>query len=268
MTKTNKKETKEAVAFKTASPETVKQAQKLFDQGMSHHNLKQFEEALNYLKQSLKLLIDEEQTEGELVNKLIANIVDCYDLIANNQTESLQYRLDSLKEMQEVLPAKNPNTAVQLVRIANNIGKEHLAKGDNAAALRCFNSAITSLKLLSPKDEHPYRKPICENIANTCAKLCKDAVEMLKSQKIAEALDCFNACMISMQNAFPEGHELLKVSRDAVTKILVQFHTAGKELIEKNKHEDALRVFVTISDILLQNAVKPAGALFKQAAQA
>ena len=272
MTKNTKKEIKETEATKevakTASPETTAKAEKLFDQGMNHHNLKQFEEALNYLKQSLKLLTDEEQIEGDLINKLIANITDCYDMIANNQTENLQYRLDTLKEIQAILPSKNPNTVVQLVRIINNIGKEHLARNDNAAALRCFNNAIISLKLLFPKGDHPYNQPICDNIANACAKLCQNATELLKSQKIAEALDCFNACMISMQNAFPQGHQLLNVSREAVTKILVQFHKAGRELIEKNKHEDALRIFVTISDILLQNTVKPAGELLTQIAQA
>ena len=147
--------------------EEKQELERLFELGLTYNKLHDYDEALGYFQQSLKIAI--KLNDNELTDKIITNIGNSYDTIAEKHLDSLEYRLNSVIAMQKNLP-DIPATSVQIARILNNIGNEYLRAGKYTDSLNFFIQSFETIKTKVPND-HPYLHLIVGNIILLCKTL-------------------------------------------------------------------------------------------------
>lgn len=241
----------------------IDEANLLYNSGLKHNSLRHHDEALVYFQQALKKLIENDLVSYELTEKTIMMIADAFDAIANAQPENLQYRVDTLALMKDGFPMQHPASGAQLARMYNNLADNYRKTGNFKQALDYFSKGLIMLKNYFPFGSHPYFHILKENVGSLCAAVNDQGVALMTLGKEIEALEAFESSLYALTVAFPEGNNLIIGARDYLAKILVNLHKTGVNLIKEDKKNEALKIFVRISDSLLKGKIEPAEVLLK-----
>ncbi len=251
MKKKSQKTTQE-IKQETLDVRPLDDALELYNSGVKHLSLRHHDEALIYFQQSLKVLLKNNLILEDLTDRVISMIADSYDAIANTQPDNLYYRIDSVAQMQASFPANHPNSAAQIARMFNNLGDNYRKAGKYGEALVSFTHSINILRSKFPYGSHPYTKTIRDNIQSCCTAVNDIGISHLSLGRYNEALACFDQAFHTMRNAFPEGNTMTQISRDNVMKALIELHKIASALLQEGKKDEALALFVQISNSVLQ----------------
>ncbi len=241
--------------------EGPQEAIRLFELGLTYSKLHSYDEALDYFQQSLQIAIH--LNDNELTDKIIENIGNSYDVIATTQLDSLEYRLNTIVNMQKTLPDISASS-IQIARILNNIGDEYLRTGQYDESLSFFLRSLEMIKNKAPID-HPYVSIIVSNIVLLCETMNNEGTTCLTLEQYEEALQYFSQSFITLKRIFPEGHKDSIAIYSNIIKTCAILHGVGKQYLQVNKQKEALDIFVKISDAVLQHIISgPALDLLKQ----
>ncbi len=225
--------------------------ERLFELGLTYNKLHDYDEALGYFQQSLKIAI--KLNDNKLTDKIITNIGNSYDTIAEKHLDSLEYRLNSVITMQKNLP-DIPATSIQIARILNNIGNEYLRAGKYTDSLNFFIQSFETIKTKVPND-HPYLHLIVGNIILLCKTLNNEGTIYLTLEQYDEALQYFSKSFIILKKIFPQGNEDIIAIYGNIIKTGAILHGIGRQYLQANKEKEALNIFAKISDAVLQHVI-------------
>lgn len=235
----------------------IEEVKRLLKLGSAHNKLYNHDEALLYFQRALEYAIKLNDTK--LINELISNIGNMYDIIASKQINPLEYRIKSIEIMRATLP-NTPMSSTQISRILNNIGDEYLKAGQYYESLTYFLQSYNNIKNIVPNN-HPYIPIIRNNIALVCNSMNSAGNTCLSLTQYKEALKYFSTSFYILQILFPGQNKNTQLIYNNLIKTCSKLHELGKQYLQQKRQKEALSIFVSISDAMLRNSTEPAASL-------